>query len=93
MSLFLVLWVFWEFRFQEKNPRVLYMPEGNPPIFVYIWKKKREAIRDMEVPILLGSYKVQEHPWVHGLQRASLGTPPETNHTYKNLSYNYLFSP
>jgi hypothetical protein len=38
-------------------------------------KENREAAMNMEVPILLGSYKVQEHPWVHSLQRTSLRTP------------------
>jgi hypothetical protein len=38
------------------------MPKRNPPIFGIYLKEKREAIIYMEVPILMGSYKVQEHP-------------------------------
>ncbi len=46
---------------------------------------------DMEVSILLGSYKVQEHPWVHGLQKASLGTPQKpTTLTRTSPTITYL---
>jgi hypothetical protein len=58
--------------------------------FIYL-KEKREAVMDMEVPILLGSYEVQEQPWVHGLQRASLGTPQKpTTLTRTSPTITYL---
>jgi hypothetical protein len=58
--------------------------------FIYL-KENREAAMDMEVPIFLGSYKVQEHPWVHSLQRASLRTPQKpTTLTRTSPTITYL---
>jgi hypothetical protein len=61
------------------------MPWGGSSYFyMFPCSHKRRVYVQRDIPVLMGSPKVWEHPWAHALKWPSL----RRTHSYKNLPFN-----